>query len=67
MINKFRVQIERVENGYIITNTVEGSSFSEYSTQTLIKTNIDDAFTVALKHLEKANIIFSNIDNKESL
>ena len=67
MTNKFRVQIERVENGYIVTSTFDGTSFSDYSTTTLIKQDVNEAMDTILKHLSKATVTFSNMDEKGSL
>jgi hypothetical protein len=67
MTNKFRVQIERVENGYVITNTYDGTSFNDYSTTTLIKQDVNEAIDVILKELSKITVAFSNMDEKGSL
>lgn len=67
MTNKFRVQIERVENGYIVTSTFDGTSLSDYTTTTLIKQDINDVSDTVLKHIGKAIVMFSTMDDKGSL
>ena len=67
MTNKFKVQIERVENGYIITSTFDGTSFGDFTTTTFIKQEVNDAVEIALKHISKASVMFSTMDDKGSL
>ena len=67
MKNKIRIQIERADNGYIVVTTVDGTSFSDYNTTTVIKQDINDAVDTVLKEINKATVMFSTIDEKGSL
>jgi hypothetical protein len=67
MKNKFRVQIERVDNGYVITKTYDGTSLMDYETTTLIKNDVNDAVDSIIKELNKVTVAFSNLDEKGSL
>jgi len=67
MTNKFRVQIERVENGYIVVSTYDGTSFSDYNTTTVIKHDINAAIDTILKEINKATVTFSTLDDRGSL
>lgn len=67
MKNKFRIQIERVDNGYVITKTYDGTSIMDYETTTLIKNDVNDAVDSIIKELNKVTVAFSNLDEKGSL
>lgn len=67
MKNKFRIQIERVDNGYVITKTYDGTSLMDYETTTLIKNDVNDAVDSIIKELNKVTVAFSNLDEKGSL
>lgn len=67
MTNKFRIQIERVENGYVINSTFDGTSFNDYSTVTVIKQDINQAVDAVLKEVNKATVTFATMDDKGSL
>ena len=67
MKNKFRIQIERVDNGYVITKTYDGTSIMDYETTTLIKDDVNDAVDSIIKELNKVTVAFSNLDEKGSL
>lgn len=67
MTSKLRIQIERVDNGYVITKTYDGTSFNDYNTTTLIKQEINDAVVDVKQELDKIMILFSNLDERNSL
>lgn len=67
MTNKFRIQLERVENGYIVVTTFDGTSFNDYNTTTVIKQDINQAVDAVLKEVNKATVTFATMDDKGSL
>jgi hypothetical protein len=67
MINELRTSIKKVENGYVVTGTEEGSRLGEYKTFTMVYTDINDAMDLIKKMHDKIHVSFSNQDSKGSL
>ena len=67
MINELRTSIKRAENGYIVIATHDGNSLGDYSTATMIYTDLNEALSFIKKLHDRIQVDFSNIDGKGSL